>query len=329
VLPAQNGDLEGQATGIYVLAVAAGLALAATVLGAAGLLNWDRALPPGPGLLSRRLGSFLATVAAGMLTVLLFGFVVAALANGTWSNIVIDTPTLAWCFGLADLGGMALGLLLSANPSAEEAEQAQDRRPLSWAALVLGLLSLFLIPAGLFGTLIGLAALTCGLLALRGPSRARTGSGQAIAGCVLGAVSVVALIPFLLSKADESVRYNHETIVQLGVSQCVRGDVENGTVAVTSCRAVHDGEVYAVLEHEAPLGTPYPGPDALVAYGNGRCEPPFADYVGIRFDESALRLIALWPSENAWQAGVRHIVCVASRQEADQPLVRSVRGSQT
>ena len=104
--------------------------------------------------------------------------------------------------------------------------------------------------------------------------------------------------------------------------------MEHGDVIATSCRAVHDGEVYAVLQHPAGPGARYPGEDALASFGNNGCNQAFTDYVGIEVEESEFGAIALWPTDAHWGGGMRQIVCFATSPEADR-LIRSVRGSRT
>ncbi len=220
-------------------------------------------------------------------------------------------------------------MLLPAKPVSTQEQRVRDRQPLAVATLVLGLLSAGLIPFGLLGAfaVVGLGALDCGLLGQR-RSGLRPQSAPAITGCVLGAVSVASLIPFLLAHADESVRYNRETILRVGVGQCVRGDLEQAEVIGTSCRAVHDGEAYAGFEHEARPGAVYPGQEALSSYTDDRCSQRFKDYVGIDFEESQFGWIALWPTGDDWRAGIRRIVCFAT-SPTDDRLIRSVRGSRS
>ena len=364
---AQNGDPGLVAGMIYGLAIAAGIAIAALLLGVrACLVVRDDASPDGDS--SRIPDSLLIGVGAvALLVLVLVTFVITAISNGTWSGIEIDTALLSWCFALAALGGVALGVLLPAKAATDDPDvgapgvrpspdadapsglsgptsshrgadasapplaslpepprRDTHRQGLGVLSLVLGLISLPLIPFGIFGV----AAVICGLLALRRPAPGSTPSDLAVAGAVLGAVSLAGLIPFWLMSSDSARQYDADTILHLGVGQCLNGDLEELPVTVVSCRAVHDGEVYAVLEHDAGPGVGYPGSDALMSYGHERCDQAFAEYVGISYEESELDLITHWPTEDAWNAGIRRMVCVAGYLDGSS-LDRSIRGSRS
>jgi MFS family permease len=324
---AQNADSEALAGSIYLFALAAGVVLTTTVLGVrTGVRRRDR-VERSEATNAERFVPLIVTSAVGVVAVVLLGCIAGALATGSWVEIDIDTPLLAWFSGLAVLGGVALGVLLPVRPVAKEERQGRRRRLLGLAALILGLLSLILIPVGL-GAFTGLLALACGVLRQRSGSGVRTPSALGITGAVLGAVAVAALVPFLSLRDEEGAHYDRESILRLAVGQCVRGDLEYADVSAISCRAVHDGEVYAVLGHEAGPGEPYPGEEALTSYGDDRCTQPFQEYVGLEFEQSEFGAIALWPTEDSWSAGMRQIVCFATSPEGDR-LIRSVRGSRT
>lgn len=92
-----------------------------------------------------------------------------------------------------------------------------------------------------------------------------------------------------------------------------------------NCQQLHDEEVFALLNHAAPPGTPYPGDDAVRSYSLDVCLDAFEPYVGTPYGESSLDFSAVWPDENQWSGGDRRIVCFL--YDADfQKLQLSMRG---
>jgi hypothetical protein len=96
-------------------------------------------------------------------------------------------------------------------------------------------------------------------------------------------------------------------------------------VDVTPCDQPHDNEVFGVVEHPA-ADIPFPGHDAIVAHAEQACPAPFADYVGMAYDQSRFSLFPIVPSAETWTQGDRQIICALYDNEAGK-LTGSVRGS--
>lgn len=190
-------------------------------------------------------------------------------------------------------------------------------------ALVLGILALPFF--WLF--LVGIAAIVFGAVALSRIGRTRRGGkGLAIAGIVLGAVSLVlgTLIVVILavgSSDDESA------INEARPGDCIDLASQSGNSIETytphDCDVDHELEVVGIVT--APDG-PYPGRQALNDLADERCRDLFAGYVGIGFDESQLAMQNLLPTSEAWAEGDHEIACVA-QTGTGAPLTESVRGS--
>jgi hypothetical protein len=90
----------------------------------------------------------------------------------------------------------------------------------------------------------------------------------------------------------------------------------------TECATEHDAEVYAVVS--LPEGA-WPGDDAVGTASDEACGAEFEAYVGTAYDESALYFMYYAPTEDAWAAGDREVLCLVFDPEG--PLTGSVRGS--
>lgn len=86
------------------------------------------------------------------------------------------------------------------------------------------------------------------------------------------------------------------------------GNLSSEAIEIVPCSQPHDGEVVGNVEH--PDGS-YPGEEGLLAFGSSACRAPFAEYVGVSFDDSHLDMILLWPEQILWLKGDRTIDCVA------------------
>ena len=195
--------------------------------------------------------------------------------------------------------------------------------PLAIVALVLGIIALPFF--WLF--LIGVAAIVFGAVALSRIRRtSRGGRGLAIAGIVLGAVSlalgVLIVVVLVLADPDDEV-----AITQARRGDCIdlaplTGDnIE--TYTPRDCDVDHEFEIVGIVTAE---GDDYPGAVALNDLAEERCRELFADYVGIGFDDSEFGLQPLMPTPEAWQRGDHEIACVALSGDGS-PLTESVRGA--
>lgn len=99
------------------------------------------------------------------------------------------------------------------------------------------------------------------------------------------------------------------------VGQCVNlpdGETIDSYETV-DCGEVHDGEVYAVVQHpDDAEEADYPGEEALDTFAQERCQgDPFESYVGTPYADSVLYYTSLRPSEESWErAADREVVCL-------------------
>ena len=195
------------------------------------------------------------------------------------------------------------------------------------AALVLGIVSLPLfvmfVPA--------ILAIVFGAISRRNVASddSKTGGGMATAGLVLGILSLVGAVVFLIAaiaaddEFDDTMRYS-----SLQPGDCYEDPGSTaGQVTLASCSDEHDREAFAVLEHPAPDGESFPGRATLRGYADEECTARFAAYVGRPFEGSALEIVFILPSGDAWEeSDLRTIVCAVSSAD-DGPLLGSVRDS--
>jgi hypothetical protein len=81
------------------------------------------------------------------------------------------------------------------------------------------------------------------------------------------------------------------------------------------CDASHSHEVADAWLIDAPAGAPYPGGPDLVFEHQPRCEAAFEAHVGHPVSGSTLAMTAGVPTERAWDAGVRTVVCLVSNAD--------------
>ena len=81
------------------------------------------------------------------------------------------------------------------------------------------------------------------------------------------------------------------------------------------CDGSHSHEVADAWLVDAAAGAPYPGASTLVAEQQPRCEAAFEAHVGRPVLGSTLALTAGVPTERAWNAGIRSVVCLVSNAD--------------
>ncbi len=199
--------------------------------------------------------------------------------------------------------------------------------PLAVTALVMGIVA---IPGAIVFAP-ALLALILGLIARRHikADPRKTGKGMATAGIVLGALSLVGGVVFAITLVasddggDDTLRY---TVLETG--DCYDNAYFNERdVEPRSCTEEHRREAFAVLDHPAPAGSPYPGRERLRRFADRECTARFTEYVGQPYEESRLFIVVVVPRRADWEdEGTRRIVCAAATED-DDDLTRSVRDS--
>jgi len=91
---------------------------------------------------------------------------------------------------------------------------------------------------------------------------------------------------------------------------------------LVDCAAPHDAEIYALVDLPESA---WPGQEAIDTTAEQACFDPFAAYVGVPYDQSALGIAFLTPDEASWGAGDRQVGCVVV--DPAGPLTGTVQGS--
>ncbi len=102
-------------------------------------------------------------------------------------------------------------------------------------------------------------------------------------------------------------------------------EVEN--VELVDCDELHQYEVFAAADVEAPSGARFPGSDQLEFVAFSLCLGHFDEYVGETYENSLLDIQTLSPSRDSWEdAGDREVVCTLFDLE-DLYMEGSMKGS--
>ena len=195
------------------------------------------------------------------------------------------------------------------------------------AALVLGVLSVplfvMVVPA--------ILAIVFGAISRRNVAsdENKTGAGMAIAGLVLGILSLIGAVVFYVAaiatdeSLDGTMRYS-----RLQPGDCYEDPGSTaGEVALESCSDEHDREAFAVVDHPAPDGTSFPGRENLRRYADEECTARFSAYAGRPYEGTDLAVVFILPSRAGWdESDSRRIVCAVSSADGE-PLIGSVRDS--
>ncbi len=118
-------------------------------------------------------------------------------------------------------------------------------------------------------------------------------------------------------------------VFSLKVGDCFNlgdaAEVEN--VELVDCDELHQYEVYAAIDVEAPNDAQFPGSDRLESVTFSLCLNYFDEYVGETYANSLLDIQTLSPSRDSWEdAGDREVVCTLFDIE-DLYMEGSMKGS--
>ena len=84
-------------------------------------------------------------------------------------------------------------------------------------------------------------------------------------------------------------------------------ETEVSSVPEVDCSEPHDNEVFAVFDYtEADT---FPGSPELNAAAKDLCIAEFESYVGLSYEESALEVFPITPTQGSWDDGDREVIC--------------------
>lgn len=99
-------------------------------------------------------------------------------------------------------------------------------------------------------------------------------------------------------------------------------------VTVVECELPHFYETFLNYDMTQGDDEPYPGDEAVLDDADGQCRPAFEEYVGTPYDDSALFITVIRPSESTWGDGDRTVICVLNEEDAESEMVGTAQGSE-
>ena len=172
---------------------------------------------------------------------------------------------------------------------------------------------------GILGAVV--ISVICGIVALKKARNGQqSGRGMAIAGLVLSGLWVLLLaagtgIYLVMDKGAMTPASSSDSLSvtadEVKVGECLAKLPDSSRVAsvdVVPCAQPHKGEVFTVLT--MPDGV-YPDRAAIEEY-KGRCEPELATYSLDAAVDPAIKLFAIYPTEESWNHGHRTVTCIAA-----------------
>jgi hypothetical protein len=101
-----------------------------------------------------------------------------------------------------------------------------------------------------------------------------------------------------------------ETVFDLQVGDCLVGETageELSEVPTVDCAEPHDSEVFHIATIDAEE---LPPPAEMESITQEECIAEFQNFVGMAYEESALEVTTLEPTQESWDAGDRELVCM-------------------
>ena len=93
------------------------------------------------------------------------------------------------------------------------------------------------------------------------------------------------------------------------------GATEVDNVPIVDCEEPHDNEVFATFDMTE---ADYPGDAATQEIAFEGCVDRFDAFVGLAYEDSALGVTYLYPTQQTWDDGDREIVCAVYRLDGVQ-----------
>jgi len=146
-------------------------------------------------------------------------------------------------------------------------------------------------------------------------SRARGRRVLAVVSIVAGAIVLVSAAVAALAVVTHGFRpktvvtYRPAAVFGLRAGECINSSPNGLSVTIKSCTTPHDAEVFATFRL---TGSSWPGSTVIgQAAGNG-CASRVGAYLNPQLANAGLVQGYVFPDQQAWQAGVRTVVCEIS-----------------
>jgi hypothetical protein len=150
-------------------------------------------------------------------------------------------------------------------------------------------------------------------------------SGLVVAGVILVLVAVATAAGVLVvathgSRHKTVITYRPAAVFSLRAGDCLNSSPNGLSVTILSCATPHQAEVFATF---SLTGSSWPGNAAVQQQASSGCANRIAGYLNPQLLNAGLSQQFVYPNQEAWQAGVRTVVCEVS--SAGGPLSGSVR----
>ena len=158
------------------------------------------------------------------------------------------------------------------------------------------------------------------------PAREGRGVSRLVTAGVILVVIAVAAAAGALAVATHGFRpktvvtYRPAAVFGLRAGECLNSSPNGLSVTVLSCATPHQAEVFATF---SLTGSSWPGTAAVQQQATSGCGNRLAGYLNPQLLNAGLTQEYVYPNQEAWQAGVRTVVCEVSA--ATGPLSGSVR----
>jgi hypothetical protein len=156
--------------------------------------------------------------------------------------------------------------------------------------------------------------------------RARGGRLLAVVATIVGILALVGAAVAVLYvvthgfRAKTVVTYREAAVFSLRAGECINSSPNGLSVTILSCATPHDAEVFATF----PLtGSSWPGGAVAQQDASNGCMSRTAGYVNPQLTNVGFTQEYVFPDQQAWQAGVRTVVCEI--RAASGQLTGSVR----
>ena len=116
------------------------------------------------------------------------------------------------------------------------------------------------------------------------------------------------------------VTYRPAAVYGLRAGECLNSSQNGLSVTILSCATPHEAEVFATF---SLTGSSWPGDSAIQQQAGNGCTDRIGSYLNPQLLNAGLIQQYVYPNQDAWQAGVRTVVCEVS--SASGPLSGSVR----
>jgi Septum formation len=136
----------------------------------------------------------------------------------------------------------------------------------------------------------------------------------------VAAAAVVLVVATHGSRHKTVVTYRPAAVFSLRAGECVNSSQNGLSVTILSCATPHAAEVFATF---SLTGSSWPGEAAVQQQVSTGCTNRLAGYLNPQLLNAGLTQKYVYPNQQAWQAGVRTVVCEVS--SASGPLSGSVR----